>query len=127
MGRSRLRNLELSPRRLLATVGFGQCTPGAWLGRTAFIDCSWCVDPYMAMNIFCGNDGHSYVVEPYRSYDGVNRYDYNWIDTPAAVDENGSAQPCPQAEHHLLLGARARACPYPVHHHGGHHGGPGVG
>jgi hypothetical protein len=74
---------SLSCRRgVSATVGFGQCTPGAWLGRTAFMDCSWCVDPYMAMNIFCGSDGHSYAVEPYRSYDGVNRYDYNWIGYP---------------------------------------------
>jgi hypothetical protein len=64
------------------TVGFGQCTPGAWLGRAAYVDCSWCVDPYMAMNIFCGSDGRSYDVEPYRSYDGVNRYDYNWIGYP---------------------------------------------
>ncbi len=73
----------LSCRRgVSATVGFGQCTPGAWLGRAAFMDCSWCVDPYMAMNIFCGSDGLSYVVEPYRSYDGVNRYDYNWIGYP---------------------------------------------
>lgn len=64
------------------TVGFGQCTPGAWLGRAAYVDCSWCVDPYMAMNIFCGGDGRSYDVEPYRSYDGVNRYDYNWIGYP---------------------------------------------
>ena len=46
------------------------------------MDCSWCVDPYMAMNIFCGSDGRSYVVEPYRSYDGVNRYDYTWIGYP---------------------------------------------
>ncbi len=73
----------LSCRRgVSATVGFGQCTPGAWLGRTAFMDCSYCYDPYMAMNIFCGSDGRSYVVEPYRSYDGVNRYDYNWIGYP---------------------------------------------
>ena len=64
------------------TIGFGQCTPRAWLGRAAYVDCSWCVDPYMAMNIFCGSDGHSYDVEPYRSYDGVNRYDYNWIGYP---------------------------------------------
>ena len=64
------------------TVGFGQCTPGTWLGRAAYVDCSWCVDPYMAMNIFCGGDGRSYDVEPYRSYDGVNRYDYNWIGYP---------------------------------------------
>jgi hypothetical protein len=64
------------------TVGFGQCTPGAWLGRAAYVDCSWCLDPYMAMNIFCGSDGRSYDVEPYRSYDGVNRYDYNWIGYP---------------------------------------------
>ncbi|MBK9520694.1 MAG: hypothetical protein IPO13_03565 [Rhodocyclaceae bacterium] len=64
------------------TVGFGQCTPGAWLGRTAFMDCAACVDPYMAMNISCGSDGRSYDVEPYRSYDGVNRYDYNWIGYP---------------------------------------------
>lgn len=64
------------------TVGFGQCTPGAWLGRAAYVDCSWCVDPYMAMNIFCGSDGRSYDVEPYRSYDGVSRYDYNWIGYP---------------------------------------------
>ena len=64
------------------TVGFGQCTPGAWLGRTAFMDCSFCYDPYMAMNISCGSDGRSYDVEPYRSYDGVNRYDYNWIGYP---------------------------------------------
>lgn len=64
------------------TVGFGQCTPGAWLGRVAYVDCSWCVDPYMAMNIYCGSDGRSYRVNPYRSYDGVNRYDYNWIGYP---------------------------------------------
>ena len=64
------------------TVGFGQCTPGAWLGRVAYVDCSWCVDPYMAMNIYCGSDGGSYRVNPYRSYDGVNRYDYNWIGYP---------------------------------------------
>ena len=64
------------------TIGFGQCTPGAWLGRAAYVDCSWCIDPYMAMNIFCGSDGRSYDVEPYRSYDGVNRYDYNWIGYP---------------------------------------------
>jgi hypothetical protein len=64
------------------TVGFGQCTPGAWLGRVAYMDCSWCVDPYMAMNIYCGSDGRSYRVNPYRSYDGVNRYDYNWIGYP---------------------------------------------
>jgi hypothetical protein len=64
------------------TVGFDQCTPGVWLGRAAYVDCSWCVDPYMAMNIFCGGDGRSYDVEPYRSYDGVNRYDYNWIGYP---------------------------------------------
>jgi hypothetical protein len=64
------------------TVGFGKCTPGAWLGRVAYVDCSWCVDPYMAMNIFCGSNGSSYEVEPYRSYDGVNRYDYNWIGYP---------------------------------------------
>lgn len=70
----------LSCRRgVSATVGFGQCTPGTWLGRTAFMDCSYCYDPYMAMNIFCGSDGRSYTVEPYRSYDGVNRFDYNWI------------------------------------------------
>lgn len=73
----------LSCRRgVSVTVGFGQCTPGAWLGRTAFMDCSWCVDPYMAMNVFCGSNGRSYQVEPYRSYDGVNRYDYNWIGYP---------------------------------------------
>ncbi len=64
------------------TVGFGLCTPGAWLGRVAYVDCSWCVDPYMAMNIYCGSDGRSYRVNPYRSYDGVNRYDYNWIGYP---------------------------------------------
>lgn len=64
------------------TVGFGQCTPGAWLGRVAYVDCSRCVDPYMAMNIYCGSDGRSYKVNPYRSYDGVNRYDYNWIGYP---------------------------------------------
>lgn len=64
------------------TVGFGQCTPGAWLGRVAYVDCSWCVDPYMAMNIYCGSDGRSYRVNPYRSYDGVNRYDYRWIGYP---------------------------------------------
>lgn len=64
------------------TVGFGQCTPGAWLGRVAYVDCSSCVDPYMAMNIYCGSDGRSYRVNPYRSYDGVNRYDYNWIGYP---------------------------------------------
>lgn len=64
------------------TVGFGQCTPGAWLGRVAYVDCSWCVDPYMAMNIYCGSDGRSYRVNPYRSYDGLNRYDYNWIGYP---------------------------------------------
>ena len=64
------------------TVGFGQCSPGSWLGRVAFVDCSWCIDPYMAMNIFCGGDGVSYDVEPYRSYDGVNRYDYNLIGYP---------------------------------------------
>lgn len=64
------------------TVGFGQCTPGAWLGRVAYVDCSWCVDPYMAMNIYCGSDGRSYRVNPYRSYDGVNRYDYSWIGYP---------------------------------------------
>jgi hypothetical protein len=70
----------LSCRRgVSATVGFGQCTPGTWLGRTAFMDCSYCYDPFMAMNIFCGSDGRSYTVEPYRSYDGVNRFDYNWI------------------------------------------------
>lgn len=73
----------LSCRRgVSATVGFGQCTPGAWLGRAAYVDCSWCVDPYMAMNIFCGGNGRSYEVEPYRSYDGANRYDYNWIGYP---------------------------------------------
>ncbi len=73
----------LSCRRgVSATIGFGQCTPGAWLGRAAYVDCSWCVDPYMAMNIFCGGNGRSYEVEPYRSYDGVNRYDYNWIGYP---------------------------------------------
>lgn len=71
---------SLSCRRgVTATVGFGQCTPGAWLGRTAFKDCSYCVDPYMAMNIFCGNDGRSYVVEPYRSSNGVARFDYTTI------------------------------------------------
>jgi hypothetical protein len=43
------------------------------------MDCSYCYDPYMAMNIFCGSDGRSYTVEPYRSGDGVNRFDYNWI------------------------------------------------
>ena len=64
------------------TVGFGQCTPGAWLGSAAFVDCSWCVDPYLALNVYCGGDGHSYDVEPYRSYDGANRYDYNWIGYP---------------------------------------------
>lgn len=64
------------------TVGFGQCTPGAWLGRAAYMDCSWCVDPYLAMNVYCGSDGRSYSVNPYRSYDGVNRYDYNWIGYP---------------------------------------------
>lgn len=69
-------------RGVSVTVGFGQCTPGAWLGRAAFVDCSWCVDPYMAMNVFCGGNGQSYEVEPYRSYDGVNRYDYNWIGYP---------------------------------------------
>jgi len=74
---------SLSCRRgSTVTVGFGQCTPGAWLGRVAYVDCSWCVDPYMAMNIFCGSNGSSYEVEPYRSYDGVNRYDYNWIGYP---------------------------------------------
>jgi hypothetical protein len=46
------------------------------------MDCSRCVDPYMAMNIYCGSDGRSYTVNPYRSYDGVNRYDYNWIGYP---------------------------------------------
>ena len=69
-------------RGVSATIGFGQCTPGAWLGRTAFMDCGACLDPYMAMNISCGSDGRSYVVEPYRSYDGVNRFDYNTIGYP---------------------------------------------
>ena len=64
------------------TIGFGQCTPGAWLGRVAYVDCARCVDPYMAMNVFCGSDGRSYEVEPYRSYDGVNRFDYNTVGYP---------------------------------------------
>ncbi|MBK8384804.1 MAG: hypothetical protein IPL11_03640 [Candidatus Accumulibacter sp.] len=71
---------SLSCRRgVSVTVGFGQCTPGVWLGRTAFIDCGDCVDPYMAMNIFCGSDGRSYEVEPYRSGDGENRFDYRTL------------------------------------------------
>jgi len=61
------------------SVGFGQCTPNSWLGRVAYMDCSYCYDPYMAMNIYCGADGFSYDIEPYRSYDGVNAYDYNQI------------------------------------------------
>jgi hypothetical protein len=73
----------LSCRRgVSATVGFGQCTPGAWLGRAAYVDCPNCLDPYMAMNIYCGSDGISYSVEPYRSSDGVNRFDYNTIGYP---------------------------------------------
>jgi hypothetical protein len=71
---------SLSCRRgVSVTVGFGQCTPGVWLGRTAFVDCGHCVDPYMAMNIFCGSDGRSYEVEPYRSRDGANRFDYQTL------------------------------------------------
>lgn len=73
----------LSCRRgVSATVGFGQCTPGAWLGRAAYVDCPRCLDHYMAMNIFCGANGISYSVEPYRSSDGVNRFDYNTFGYP---------------------------------------------
>jgi hypothetical protein len=69
-------------RGVSVTVGFGLCMPGTWLGRTAYVDCQSCLDPYMAMNIYCGSDGLSYSVEPYRSYDGVNRFDYNTIGYP---------------------------------------------
>jgi hypothetical protein len=74
---------SLSCRRgVSVTAGFGQCTPGAWLGRVAFLDCRDCIDPYMAMNVYCGADGRSYEVEPYRSGDGVSLFDYRLIGIP---------------------------------------------
>jgi hypothetical protein len=74
---------SLSCRRgVSVNVGFGQCAAGSWLGRAAFVDCGHCIDPYMAMNVYCGADGRSYEVEPYRSADGVNRFDYRSVGYP---------------------------------------------
>lgn len=66
-------------RGVSVSVGFGSCSPGAWLGRVAYVDCSYCYDPYFAANIYCGSNGVSYDVQPYRSYDGVHVYDYHQI------------------------------------------------
>lgn len=69
-------------RGVSVAIGFGRCAAGSWLGRAAFVDCGHCIDPYMAMNVHCGADGRSYEVEPYRSADGVSRFDYRSVGYP---------------------------------------------